>query len=185
MGFLRDIQKDINRDASIYMVVHEHPDGDAVGSQVALTLYLRSLGWKAFMVRAEQISTTYDYFTKDVPVRCPEAISDNEDNVFIALDCSKTMRLPESMRSRKYHAVIDHHPEETPWSTYRKIDVTASSACELLMSLLTEDGYKLDNDNPKIAFCVEIEQEGVGSDFWGGQTCAPVAQVFLNHIFKK
>ena len=41
------------------------------------------------------------------------------------------------------------------------------------------------SDNPKIAFCVEIEQDGVGSNFWGGQTCAPVAQLFLNHIFKR
>ena len=145
MGFLRNIQKDMSRDAIIHIVVHEHPDGDAIGSQVALTLYLRKLGWKAFAVRAEQISTTYDYFTKDVPVRSPEAISDNEDNVFIALDCSKKERLPEAMRSREYCAIIDHHPEEASWSKYRKIMVSASSTCELLMDLLTEDGYKFND----------------------------------------
>ena len=57
MGFLRDILKNLSCDALIYVVTHEHPDGDAIGSQVALTLYLRDLGWKAFVVRAEQIST--------------------------------------------------------------------------------------------------------------------------------
>ena len=40
-------------------------------------------------------------------------------------------------------------------------------------------------DNPKIAFCVQIEQEGIGNDFWGGQICAPVAQMFLNYVFKR
>lgn len=40
-------------------------------------------------------------------------------------------------------------------------------------------------DQPKIAFCIEIEQEGVGNNFWGGQICAPVVQTILDHIFKK
>ena len=145
MGFLRDILKDLSYDAVIYVVTHEHPDGDAIGSQVALTLYLRDLGWKAFVVRAEQISTTYDYFTKDVPVRFPESISDTGNNTFIALDCSTLERIPEAVRLYNYLAIIDHHPEGEHWSVYRKIEVTASSACELLMDLLAEDGYKLDN----------------------------------------
>lgn len=145
MGFLRDILKDLHYDAVIHVVTHEHPDGDAIGSQVALTLYLRDLGWKAFAVRAEQISATYDYFTRDVPVRSPEAISDNDVNVFIALDCSTIERIPEAMRSYKYLAIIDHHPEEEPWSVYRKIEVTASSTCELLQDLLIEDDYKLND----------------------------------------
>ena len=54
MSFLRDVLKGLSRDAVIYLVTHEHPDGDAIGSQVALALYLRDLGWKAFAVRAEQ-----------------------------------------------------------------------------------------------------------------------------------
>ena len=143
MGFLKDILKDLGSDAVIYIVTHEHPDGDAIGSQVALTLYLQSLGWEAFAIRAEQLSSTYDYFTKDVPVQFPENISDKDNNVFIALDCSTPERIPETMRFYKYLAIIDHHPEDTPWSVHRKIDVTASSTCELLMDLLTEDGYKL------------------------------------------
>ena len=39
--------------------------------------------------------------------------------------------------------------------------------------------------NPKIAFCIEIEQDNVGNDFWGGQMCAPIAQKFLSGYFKK
>ena len=143
MGFLRDILKNLNHDSVIHVVTHEHPDGDAIGSQVALTLYLRDLGWKAFAVRAEQISATYDYFTKDTPIRSPEAISDNDVNIFIALDCSTKERLPEMMRFYKYLAIMDHHPEQGPWSLYRRIAVTASSTCELLMDLLIEDGYRL------------------------------------------
>ena len=39
-------------------------------------------------------------------------------------------------------------------------------------------------DNPKIAFCVQIEQDGTDDDFWGGQVCAPVARKLLGHYFK-
>ena len=38
--------------------------------------------------------------------------------------------------------------------------------------------------NPQIAFCIEIEQAGIGNDFWGGQICAPIAQHFLDFYFK-
>lgn len=38
-------------------------------------------------------------------------------------------------------------------------------------------------DDPKIAFCVEVEQEEIGDGFWGGKTCAPIAQTFLRHYF--
>ena len=40
-------------------------------------------------------------------------------------------------------------------------------------------------DNPKIAFCIQIEQDGTDDDFWGGQVCAPVARAFLEHYFQK
>ena len=148
MGFLKDIVKDLTRDVIIYIVVHEHPDGDAIGSQAALTLYLRAIGWEVFAVRAEQISKTYDHFTKDVPVRKPEDISDQDNNVFIALDCSTKERIPETMRSYEYLAIVDHHPEMKAWSTYQKIATSASSTCELLMDLLVEDGYRL--NDPRI-----------------------------------
>ena len=39
--------------------------------------------------------------------------------------------------------------------------------------------------NPRIAFCVEIEQDQAGNDFWGGQMCAPIAQSVLNYYFRK
>ena len=39
--------------------------------------------------------------------------------------------------------------------------------------------------NPQVAFCVEVEQNDIGNNFWGGQTCAPIAQKLLNYYFKK
>lgn len=144
MGFLKEILKDLSQDVSIYIVVHEHPDGDAIGSQIALTLYLRKQGWKAFAVQAEQPSENYSYFLKDVPINLPESISESDGNVFVALDCSTINRVSEAMRSRKYLAVIDHHPEEDSWSVHRCISPMASSTCELLADLFVEDGYEFD-----------------------------------------
>lgn len=37
--------------------------------------------------------------------------------------------------------------------------------------------------NPQIAFCVEVEQQGIGNNFWGGRTCAPIAKSFLEYYF--
>ena len=39
--------------------------------------------------------------------------------------------------------------------------------------------------NPQIAFCVEVEQEGFGNNFWGGKTCSPIAKTFLEYYFAK
>lgn len=145
MGFLKAIRKDIDSSAAIYIVVHEHPDGDAIGSQTALTLYLRTCGLNAFAVQAEQLSEIYSYFMKEVPTCFPENISENTPSLFIALDCSTLNRIPETMQKYKYLAVIDHHPEENHWCTYRCISTEASSTCEILMDLLLEDGYQWNN----------------------------------------
>ena len=145
MSFLKEILRGLDRSARIYIVVHEHPDGDAVGSQTALTLYLRKLGWQAFALQTEPLSASYDYFVRDVPTQHPEDISTEANNVFIALDCNTTERIAEAVRFQKYLAVIDHHPEMDSWGKYRYTLVTASSTCEILMDLLTRDGYKFDH----------------------------------------
>ncbi len=40
-------------------------------------------------------------------------------------------------------------------------------------------------DHPQIAFCIQIEQQGTGDEFWGGRTCAPIAKEFLSHCLQK
>lgn len=40
-------------------------------------------------------------------------------------------------------------------------------------------------DHPQIAFCIQIEQQGTGDEFWGGSTCAPIAKAVLSDCLRK
>lgn len=131
----------------VYIAVHERPDGDAVGSQTALTLYLNRLGFSAFAVITEEIRDVLCSFFNNVPSKPLEAIDVNQPASWVALDCGTASRLHEALRSCCFRLVIDHHPEvdDEKWGETRYVDSNASSTCEILTFLLSQDDYRFND----------------------------------------
>lgn len=143
MSFLSNILSNLQHEYPIYIVSHERMDGDAIGSQIALTLHLNSLGWKAYALRTEEISNVYEFFFKEVPQITPDAIK--EPAIWFAVDCANRLRIATDFQSKNYTLVIDHHPKEESWSKYNCIQTNACSTCEILTFLLSQNGYKFNN----------------------------------------
>src|SRR5256714_12429710 len=72
---------------------HENPDGDALGSLLAMTLALRALGKDAVMYLAAgpPLPREYAFMPLDGLVRQPPA--DIAERVLVAVDCAKADRL--------------------------------------------------------------------------------------------
>ena len=105
----------LRRHERFLVVTHENPDGDALGSLLATTLALRSLGKDAVMYLAGDtpLPREYGFMRLQTLVRTPPA--DAGERVLVAVDCAKAERIgdPDAAARAPYVVNIDHHHDNT------------------------------------------------------------------------
>jgi phosphoesterase RecJ-like protein len=125
----------LRRAASVVVCAHVRPDGDAVGSVLALTLALREQGISAVPTLADESEppSTYRFlpgyglFVHAEQLEAPE--------VFVALDCPKLERLGEAVPLAQAAGgilVIDHHPDAEEFGSVNVLDPTASATGQMV-----------------------------------------------------
>jgi len=138
------------------VTTHENPDGDALGSLVAMTLALRELGKDVTMYLFGEvpIPKEYEFMQFAGLVRGPNP--DSSEVVVVALDCANERRLgPENTLLEKAQLVvdIDHHHDNTRFGKVNLIVGHASSTGEILADVFHELGVVL---TPEIAEALYI-----------------------------
>ncbi len=123
---------------------HVRPDGDALGSGLALLLALRAAGKTAYFV-CEELPPEKFFFLpemKEVVVGIP----DEEFDTFIAVDCADIARLGEYAhdfaRFKGTTINIDHHISNKGYAKYNCISV-CSATCELMPEVLDAAGLAI------------------------------------------
>jgi phosphoesterase RecJ-like protein len=121
------------------LCTHEHPDGDALGSLVALQHGLTALGKDSvsFMAADEcPLPREYRFLKVDRLVSTPP--DDLADRTVIFLDCGNIDRNPADVLKREEaHIVnIDHHHDNTRFGTVDWVDPASSSTAEMVWALL-------------------------------------------------
>jgi len=132
------------------VVVHTHPDGDAVGSGAAMVSYLRErLGKDAILIVPDAIPSNLAFIAEGLPVldacaspeKAAERIASSELILVQDLnDLKRTEQLSSALESAKACKVlIDHHlnPILEPFSLVFS-EPERSSTCELLYFILKE-----------------------------------------------
>ncbi len=129
--------KDAIRAASRILISgHLSPDGDSLGSMIAMARFLTNAGYQAFA--AADINSigklkVLEGVEKIIPLR---KLKRQKFDLFIAVDCAAVSRLPPEVRSfaEKLPCVcIDHHmTNDGTFGVARIIDPKASSAGELV-----------------------------------------------------
>jgi bifunctional oligoribonuclease and PAP phosphatase NrnA len=138
------------------VTTHENPDGDALGSLLAMTLALRELGKDAEMYLFGEVPIPQEYAFMEFAglVRGPNP--DSGDRVVLALDAANERRIgPENTLLEKAPFVIDidHHHDNTRFGNANLIVGSASSTGEILRDVFRELDVKL---TPKIAEALYI-----------------------------
>ena len=126
----------------VAVVSHERPDGDAVGSALAVALSLRLTGKQAEAVFPEGLPARYRFLPGAATVRrdLPSGI-----DLIITVDCSTLDRLgPDALAVPVIN--IDHHPTNTLFGHVNLVDGQASATTELLYSLAPALGLPFDAD---------------------------------------
>lgn len=148
---LNEIINKINENDNIVLLVHESPDGDAVGSIIALNLALKEMGKKV------------DAFIEKVPSNCEFLINsigkdiltfDKMDlskkyDLCISLDCGDVDRMGEArplFENANFTICIDHHYTNNNYALLNYVDGEASATGELIYTLLSEMDFELNSD---------------------------------------
>jgi len=138
------------------VTTHENPDGDALGSLLAMTLALREMGKDATMYLFGDVPIPNEYEFMDFAGIVRGSNPDSSDQVVVALDCANERRLgPESALLDKAQLVVDvdHHHDNTRFGKVNLIVGHASSTGEILADVFRELGVRL---TPAIAEALYI-----------------------------
>ena len=133
------------------VVTHENPDGDALGSLLAMTLALRQLGKDVVMYLAGKGPLPGEYAFMQLDGLLRELPDDMEERTLVAVDCAKADRMgPDTTPIDRAQFVIDidHHHDNTRFGDVNLIVADASSTGEVLRDVFAELGVVL---TPEIA----------------------------------
>jgi bifunctional oligoribonuclease and PAP phosphatase NrnA len=135
----------LRRHDRFLIVTHENPDGDALGSLLALSLALRQLGKDAVMYLPGQTPLPQEYSFMPLADLVRAAPEDGAERVLVAVDCAKEDRIgDESLRSAAPLVLdIDHHHDNTRFGDLNLIVADASSTGEVLRDVFAELGVEL------------------------------------------
>ncbi|MCL6558345.1 MAG: bifunctional oligoribonuclease/PAP phosphatase NrnA [Firmicutes bacterium] len=154
MNSLVEIAGAINRAKKVLVSGHVMPDGDSLGSVLAMGLVLKSLGKQVTMAGPDRVPAVYEFLpgAKDFQVVPPAA---GDFDTFITLDCSVPERLGKGFTeiiSQEIIAInIDHHAGSTSFGHYRYIDPLAAATGEILFDLFDLMKIELTQD---VAVCL-------------------------------
>ncbi len=129
----------LRRASSVVICAHVRPDGDAIGSTLALTLALREIGVPAIPTLANDrdAPSTYDWlpgFALYVPASEIEAPA-----VFVALDTPKAERLGVAgplAEAAGTVVVMDHHPDASEYGDIHVFNREAAATGQLVWDLI-------------------------------------------------
>ena len=94
------------------LVTHEHPDGDALGSLVAMHRILSALGKDSVMfMAADEFPLPYEYRFFDLEGLSTVPPTDLDERTIVFLDCGNIDRNPARRSSRRDEAP---HPQHRP-----------------------------------------------------------------------
>ena len=127
---------------------HIRPDGDALGSQLALALSLQQLGKKVRVWNEDGMLEKYSFLPRaDLLTKPPHAAEDVD--VAIALDTAIQNRLGTAfaaVRSAKIWINIDHHLSNPGYGNLVHVDPTAPATGQIIFDLIKSQGFPFDRE---------------------------------------
>src|ERR671937_360650 len=138
------------------LVTHENPDGDALGSLLAMKLALDGLGKDSEMYLYGDAPLPREYAFMPLDGLRREPPPDAGERVVVALDCANEQRLgpePALLRDAPLTLDIDHHHDNSRFGDLNLVVGDASSTGEVLRDVFAELDVEL---TPEIAEALYI-----------------------------
>lgn len=129
----------------VVITTHIRPDGDALGSQIALGLFLRKLGKTVHLINADPPPPSVEFLLDHARVitftgALKQLKATAEADLLVVVDTNTLDRIGDFGRPFRNGAgkkiLIDHHPDPERWFDDTFVDTTAASTAELVYRLI-------------------------------------------------
>jgi bifunctional oligoribonuclease and PAP phosphatase NrnA len=129
----------------LLLVTHERPDGDALGSLIAMQGILTALGKRSEMfIDTNEFPLPYEYRFLSLTGLLTEPPADLDGHTVVFLDCGNIDRNPaEGLGSAGLILNIDHHHDNTCFGTVNHVVPEASCTAEIVWDLMRGLGVEL------------------------------------------
>ena len=151
---IQSIVREIGRNRSFLVTSHEGPDGDAVGSSLALASFLRGIGKEVCVHLQDPVPELYAFLPGADSVQAH--IPDRDFDVAFVLDIGELRRAgTEFCAFTRIGKLVnlDHHLGCEQFGAFNLIDSTAAATGVLVHRIATAFGYSFDFET---ALCLYI-----------------------------
>lgn len=142
----------INNSQRVLLGTHEHPDGDALGSTLALYHLLTAQGKEVVPYIPDEASSSFSFLpgVDALTTKKPDVAS---FDTVILLDYTQLYRthIEDEVRAHKNVVSIDHHHDNRKEVTYNLVVPTAAATAHILYELFIAANWHINKD---IATCL-------------------------------
>lgn len=144
---LQLIAQMVESEQCFVVLTHVRPDGDAIGSAIALTRALRQLGKDVVLWHSEGIPSSYSFLEGDWALAPPADIG---ERVALVLDCGDRSRVADTLpdgsgllEQALLSVNIDHHDTNPRFADLNAVFETLPATAQILPQLFDYLGVEL------------------------------------------
>ncbi len=131
------------KEDNFFIATHINPEPDALGSSLALSMALESLGKKTIVYDKDPVTELYRFHPGHERFTHLTSRLQTSDYRLILLDCNTPARAGIEGLAFKSSAVMDHHETETDFGDIRWIEPDAAATGLLVFYLVKDMGVKI------------------------------------------
>jgi len=124
---------------------HSRPDGDSIGSQMAMAYALRSLGKEVRVVNKDPAPDAMMAFPGVADIELADRVDGDFDGVII-MECGDLGRPGVAGLERLFVINIDHHPGNTAYGQVNWFDPSAAACAEMVFDVVEALGVPLSRE---------------------------------------
>lgn len=157
MDMFKQLLEKIKAYETIIIHRHQHPDPDALGSQVGLRNII-----KYNFPQKKVLATGEDEATLTWLAKMDTVYDDDYQGALVIItDTANTPRIDDNRYLKGDFIIkIDHHPNDEPYGDLYYVDTTASSASEIIADFAMTSGLSLSSDVARLLYCGIVGDTG-------------------------
>jgi len=159
---MHDVIRRLRASALVLVASHRRPDGDAIGSGLALVRWLDGIGVSAQFFLEDGIPANYRFIRagRDVVSKPPEDLSETTLVVVDTTEISRVVTDTDRLAGAREILNIDHHPDNRLFGDVNLVDPSASAAALLIQEIVEADGADMDLEMASLLYVGLVADTG-------------------------
>ena len=162
--FVEILKKEISISEKIILTAHRDPDGDAIGSVLAMQEALQNIGKDVDIVLDEMPKVFLELKNSDKILRVDEFEKSNKKYdlaIFLDNNSKKSFLVPDSILERAKKSInIDHHIGGNIFTDIMYVEEESPAVCETVYKILKKLEYEITYDIMKAIIIGVITDTG-------------------------